>query len=167
MSRPPLHELETLARRAIDALAASPGRRRAMREELLSHLYESSAEEASRPGARPADAVAAAARRLGDPADLRRQLQSSVPFVERLFFRLISRKESPMSRWIWLLGVFAFLFGMSMILPDLAQLKQGTLLAHRGLPAVVLLSAVALSLTLGGLGTIAYGVVNRLRRRAA
>jgi hypothetical protein len=69
-----------------------------------------------------------------------------------------------MSRWIWLLAFCAFLFGMSMILPGLAQLKQGTLLATHSLPAVILLSSIGVLITLAGLGTLVFGVVTLLRR---
>jgi hypothetical protein len=165
-----LDELDARTRDTLAPLFASPARRRAMHEEIYSHLLASFEEELARPGAHPADAIDAAARRLGDPADLRRQLQSSVPFVERLFFQLIPRKEAPMSRWIWLLAVCAFLFGLSMVLPALAQIKQGVLHSTPGVlwnPVGILLFATGLLITLAGLGTILYGVVHRLRRRPA
>lgn len=161
MSRDPLDNLEPLVRRAVASVFASPARRRAMREELLSHLLASYEEELARPGARPAAALESAVRRLGDPDDLRRQFQSSVPLAERLVFRCLS-KEFFMSRWIWFLAVFAFFFGPSIILPALARHKQ------QGVPWPVIAPALAigLAITLAGLGTILYGVVRRLRRAA-
>jgi hypothetical protein len=157
-------------RDALRGLFAAPRRVRQMHDELLAHLLASYEEELTRPGATPTAAAASAARRLGDPADLRLQLQSSVPLPERLLFQIVSRKENPMSRWIWLLAVCAFLFGMSMVLPALAQIKQGVLHSTPGVPwnpVGILLFATGLLITLAGLGTILYGVVHRLRRRPA
>jgi len=161
MNHPPLDSFEPHVRRAVGPIFASPARRRAIRDELLAHLCASYEEELARPGARPGDALESAARRLGDPADLRRQLQRSVPLVERLVFQSLS-KEFLMSRWIWILAVFAFFFGPSIVLPALARHRQ------QGVPwsAVAPLLAIGLAITLAGLGTIVYGTARRLRRHA-
>ena len=149
-------------RAALRGLFAAPRRLRQMRDELLAHLLASYEEELTRPGATPDAAAASAARRLGDPADLRRQLQSSVPLPERLFFQCLS-KETLMSRWIWLIAVFASFFGPSIVLPALARHKQ------EGIPwsTIAPYLAIGLLITLAGLGTILYGIVHRLRRRPA
>jgi hypothetical protein len=132
-----------------------------MHDELLAHLLASYDEERAA-GQDPAAAARTALRRLGDPADLRLQLQSSVPLPERLFFHCLS-KEALMSRWIWFLAVFASFFGPGMVLPALAKHK------HQGAPwlDVAIPLAIGLAITLAGLGTILYGVLHRLRRRPA
>lgn len=157
----PLPDFEPSLRQTLRGLVASPRRKHRMHDELLAHLLASYDEERAA-GLDPADAARAALRRLGDPADLRRQLQSSVPLIERLFFQALS-KETIMSRWIWFLALFAFFFGPSMVLPALARHK------HQGVPwsAIAPYLAIGLSITLAGLGTILYGVAHRLRRRAA
>lgn len=148
-------------RDALRGLFAAPRRVRQVHDELLAHLLASYDEERAA-GHDPASAARAALRRLGDPATLRRQLQSSVPLVERLFFQALS-KEAPMSRWIWLLAVFAFFFGTGIVLPALAKHK------HQGVPwpDVAIPLAVGLLITLAGVGTLAYGLVHYLRRRTA
>jgi hypothetical protein len=131
-----------------------------MHDELLAHLLASYDEERAA-GHDPDTAARAALRRLGDPASLRRQLQSSIPFVERLFFRCLS-KEAFMSRWIWLLAVVAFFFGPGMVLPALAKHKQ------QGAPwlDIAVPLAIGLAITLAGVGTILYGIIRRSRRAA-
>jgi hypothetical protein len=159
MNRTPLHEIETSVRHAIATVAASPARRRDMHDELLAHLHASYEEELEQLG-NPRAAVAAATRRLGDPATLRRQLQASVPLIERLFFRSLS-KETLMARWNWYLALFAFFSGPAMMLPALALHKDhGVAWSSIAVPL-----ACGLLVTLGGLAVIALGIIDRLHRR--
>jgi hypothetical protein len=76
--------------RAVRAVHASPARKQRMRQELLAHLTELMEEEKAR-GSDERQALARALQRFGDPADLSRDLQVSVPRLERwlskLFFR--------------------------------------------------------------------------------
>ena len=56
-----------------------------MREELLAHLTAAFDEEAARLGDDRA-ALGRTLRRFGDPADLTRELQAAVPWLERVLF---------------------------------------------------------------------------------
>src|SRR5262249_54232890 len=69
---------------------ASPARKRRMRQELLAHLTGLFEEEKARGGGEH-QALAEALRRFGDPADLSRDLQASVPRLERWEGRLANR----------------------------------------------------------------------------
>ena len=155
------HEFDARVRDAVDAIAASPARRRAMREELLSHLVCGYEEELGGADVSPRAAVVAALRRLGDPGALHEQLQKSVPFVERLVFQFLAPKESRMSRWLYLVATVAFFLGTSIVLPALARHKQ------QGVPWAGVAPALAIGviIALAGVVTILYGVVARLRRR--
>ena len=155
------HEFDARVRDAVGAIAASPARRRAMREELLSHLVCSYEEELGRPGVSPRAAVVAALGRLGDPGALHDQLQKSVPVIERLVFEFLAPKELHMSRWFYFVAVVAFLFGTAIVLPALARHKQQ---GATWLDVAPLL-ALGLIITFAGVGAIVYGIVPRLRRR--
>ena len=56
-------------------------------------------------------AIEAAITRLGSPDDLRLQLQASVPVFERVLFACLNRKETFMSRWLWVVGILAIVVG--------------------------------------------------------
>jgi ATP-dependent Clp protease ATP-binding subunit ClpC len=73
-----------IVERCVRPVRANVKRKRRMREELLAHLAAICEEEQQ---AKPIDAPAAldaAARRFGDPAELARELQASVPRSERI-----------------------------------------------------------------------------------
>src|SRR5262249_2965047 len=76
--------------RVVRAVHASPARKRRMRQELLAHLTGLVEEEKAR-GGDERQALARALQRFGDPAGLSRDLQASVPRLERrlsqLFFQ--------------------------------------------------------------------------------
>jgi hypothetical protein len=73
--------------RIVRPLRATSARKLRMRRELLAHLQSALDEERQR-GADETAAAAAAFQRLGDPAELQRSLQCSVPRLERI---LLSR----------------------------------------------------------------------------
>jgi hypothetical protein len=85
-----MKELMVHVERAVRAVHASPARKRRVRQELLAHLTGLVEEEKAR-GGDEGQALARALRRFGDPAGLSRDLQASVPRLERwlsqLFFR--------------------------------------------------------------------------------
>jgi hypothetical protein len=85
-----MKELMVHVERAVRAVHASPARKRRMRQELLAHLTGLVEEEKAR-GGDERQALARALQRFGDPAGLSRDLQASVPRLERwlskLFFR--------------------------------------------------------------------------------
>src|SRR6184192_4151380 len=94
-------ELVGRARRIVEPLAALRSRKRRMAEELAGHLMESIEEDVNR-GVDEQTAMAAAESRLGNAIELREQLQSCVPVLERIVCGWLIRKENPMKRWIWL-----------------------------------------------------------------
>jgi hypothetical protein len=77
-----MKELMAHVERAVRAVHASPARKRRMRQELLAHLTVLVEEEKAR-GGDERQALARALQRFGDPADLSRDLQASVPRLER------------------------------------------------------------------------------------
>ena len=77
-----MKELMIAVERAVRPVHAGPVRKRRMRQELLAHLTGTFEEEQARGGDEPA-ALARALQRFGDPADLARDLQASVPRSER------------------------------------------------------------------------------------
>jgi hypothetical protein len=77
-----MREFMVHVERAVRAVHASPARKRRMRQELLAHLTGLLEEEKAR-GGDEQEALARALRRFGDPADLSRDLQVSVPRLER------------------------------------------------------------------------------------
>jgi hypothetical protein len=78
-----MRELMIHVERAVRPVRAGVLRKLRMRRELLAHLTTIFEEEKARVGDEPA-ALEAALRRFGDPAALTRELQETVPVVERL-----------------------------------------------------------------------------------
>lgn len=72
-----------IVERVIRPVRASTPRKRKMREELLAHLSAIYDQELAKLGNRAA-ALEAASRRLGDPAELARELEDALPYHERL-----------------------------------------------------------------------------------
>jgi hypothetical protein len=89
----PPGDLEDFVHRIVHPIAASPRRKQIIQEELLAHLMERSASD------------------LGDPDELRQQLQSSVPLVERTVYRSLAFLEPLMTRLLWIAGLVAFTAG--------------------------------------------------------
>lgn len=81
-----MNELMVHVERAVRAVHASPARKRRMCQELLAHLINLVEEERAR-GGDEQEALARALQRFGGPANLSRDLQDSVPRLERWFFR--------------------------------------------------------------------------------
>jgi hypothetical protein len=73
----------TLVEKVVRPLRAAPSTKRRMREELLAHLAAIYDDEIAA-GLNPVTAVRAAAERFGDPAELSRELQRSLPWRERI-----------------------------------------------------------------------------------
>jgi hypothetical protein len=85
-----MKELMVHVERAVRAVHASPARKRRMRQELLAHLTGLVEEEKAR-GGDERQALARALQRFGDPAGLSRDLQASVPRLERWLSQWFSR----------------------------------------------------------------------------
>lgn len=77
--------LKIQVERVVRPIRASGRRKDRMREELLAHLTATYHEELARDSDEAA-ALARALRRFGNPDHLRRELQASVPFLERILF---------------------------------------------------------------------------------
>jgi ATP-dependent Clp protease ATP-binding subunit ClpC len=80
-----MSELVMHVGRVVGPVRAAPGRKRRMRRELHAHLAAALAEERARLGD-DALALHQTLRRFGDPADLTRELQATVPRLERVLF---------------------------------------------------------------------------------
>ena len=115
------NQFEAHVAAVVRPIAAGPRRKRVMREELLGHLLAIYDEEAGRRGEGPA-ARQAAVRRFGDAGELGRQLQSSVPWLERALWGWSYGEEMLMSRQWWIgCGVAAtVMVTLSLVFPRFA-----------------------------------------------
>lgn len=106
------NELRQRVERIVEPVVAGAGRKRQMREELVGHLQAVFEEELEvlRDERR---AIEAAARRLGNRAELAEELQKCVPWVERVFILIVGRKEIQMSKfWMVWIGLMVIAFGL-------------------------------------------------------
>jgi hypothetical protein len=126
MSDSHLEQSQEQLRRVVDSLLASRRRKQDIQRELLVHLQQAYEEELQGPveidGARAANA---AARRLGNAHELREQLQSSIPLLER--FIGWSRKEIVMSKTVLIAGGVVLMILWAIAIPDHAQFMAGAL----------------------------------------
>jgi hypothetical protein len=111
------------ADQAVGTVHARLGRRHAMREELCAHLCSTFQEEREE-GANEQAALEAAVRRFGNLAELRGQLEASVPWWERSMVALFLRKEQAMTRTLGIGGILGVLVGMAVVMPAMAKLEQ-------------------------------------------
>lgn len=147
-------QLEIIVHRAVHPVWASALRKHAIREELLAHVGAVFEEELERLDDEQA-ALCQTRLRFGVVEEVRSELQSSIPFLERCFLR--SEKEILMSRWLWCVAVLALLTGPAFILPAIAKFR------HDGdLPQFPF--ALGVLITLAALGMIGYGIKVRLSR---
>ncbi|MGN6368612.1 MAG: permease prefix domain 1-containing protein [Phycisphaerae bacterium] len=105
-----------LIERTVRPLRAATPRKLRIREELLAHLESIYAEELARTG-NPDAALAESAKRFGNPAQLTRELQSTIPFHERIAHYLEKhygwRAPEHASTYLLRLSLhFLFLFGI-------------------------------------------------------
>jgi len=80
-----MDELRKQVERIVRPIRANVRRKNKMRQELLAHLSER-AHMAARDGLDEREAYDLAVEQLGDPAALRRELQETVPVIERLMY---------------------------------------------------------------------------------
>src|SRR4051812_26791862 len=83
MNESTLTGLKIIVERAVRPVRAGVGRKRKMREELLAHVSAVFAQERARLGD-DAAALSRTTERFGDPAELTRDLQASVPWLDRI-----------------------------------------------------------------------------------
>jgi hypothetical protein len=175
-----LVEFEAIATAIIRPILAGARRRSIMHDEILAHLSEAYEEELKH--LNDETAADTARRRLGDVDELRQQLQASVPIFERLFYEIFSHKEMVMSRWPWIMGMFAslvglgFMFGLALVLPATAKLVQAVDLSQNRehlLDAAIILKgslisllALAIVVSLVGISMLGYAIKTNLSARA-
>ncbi len=80
-----MKQLKVHVERIVHSIRASARRKDKMREELLAHLTGTLEQELAN-GGDENSALERALRRFGDPDALRRELQASVPAIERILF---------------------------------------------------------------------------------
>ena len=166
MNEDPHRYLERYVDRAVGSLRATPRRRSIVREELLAHLFEAFAQELQRAGDSAA-ALEAAARRFGNCRVLAKELEASVPALERVVFLLFYR-ERLMWRLLVLVGVLGALFGTALILPALAKLKHLGGLTGQGEPLMTIAVALIIGVVVvtAGVHLLVWGIARRLRKPA-
>lgn len=157
------NDLTTHIARTLGSLPASFARRQLMQEELLAHLLDLYEEEFDR---LPDERVAAerAKQRFGRPEELRNELVTAVPWVERLFF-LLWGKGSIMWRWLWIVGVLAMFFGVGFVLPAVARLRDPAPIMESGRFGIGVLLPFGVVVTLLGFGLVAYSLLRVYRAR--
>jgi hypothetical protein len=158
-----LNELTAHIAEAIESLPASGARRQKMREELLAHLLDIYDEELERVQDELA-AIDLAKERFGRPDDLRSELTTAVPSVERLIL-LICGKGSIMWRWFWIVGVLGVFVGMGFVLPAVAQLRDPAPIMPSDRFGIGVLLPFGVVVTLLGLGFFAYSLHRVFRAR--
>jgi hypothetical protein len=96
-----MKQLMTHVERIVRPVAAFAPRKLRMRRELLAHLQQAAEEESGKAGGDVPAAVGRAMRRLGEPAELTRQLRQSVPLAERLLMAKlpIPRRLEQAEQW--------------------------------------------------------------------
>jgi hypothetical protein len=115
-----LKELKTLVERAVRPVRASMSRKRRMREELLAHLVFTFEEEASRGDEQAA--LERAKERFGNPQDLSRQFQETVPARSRFRFLLETGRLGPGETLLHFTGKHLLVFFISTVLVIVALL---------------------------------------------
>jgi hypothetical protein len=148
-----LLELEAYIKRAVGPLPIRSSRKLAMHDELFAHFLAIYDEELIRLGDE-SSALRRAKQRFGDLDELQGDLRNSIPLFERLFFLVANRKGNTMWRWLLILGCVAILVGLGFVFPAIAQWRsQGEMVTVE-----VVLLALGSAVTLGGLGSVAYGI---------
>jgi hypothetical protein len=103
-----MNDFKVLVERVVRPVQAGPARALRMRDELLAHLNGVYEQELARSG-NEAEARAEAMRRLGDPAVLTRELESSLTWRDRI--------EARVDRWFgWRPGDTPWRFGQRCVL---------------------------------------------------
>jgi hypothetical protein len=134
-----MKELMVAVERVVRPMRADPRRKMKMRQELLAHLTSAYEEAKARLG-NESLALEEAVRRFGNPTDLTRDLQASVPFYERVLFirvpgtKWMSRYDRALERylegkqgdpplrrmarwaWLWFLSFFGLMAGPALII---------------------------------------------------
>jgi hypothetical protein len=174
-----MNELMIPVERAVRPVRASGRRKLRMREELLAHLtavYEQERAELRDDSL----ALHRAVQRFGDPANLTRELQSTVPAVERILFTSADKSgwewrvirwfmpragESAIRHSVRLAAYFAGCFLVLMCLTTKWQSESGESLLAFNTTTTVFLTVHALVSTMLFVGFL-HAVSGRLTRRS-
>jgi hypothetical protein len=163
MSETVLDDLTDYVTQAIQSLPASRARRQQMQEELLAHMLDIYDEELQRLQDDRA-AVNAAKQRFGRADNLRRELTTAVPWVERLIL-LMCGKGSIMWRWLWIVGLLAVFVGMGFVLPAVQQLRDPAPITPNNRFGISVLFPFGIVVTLLGLVLFGYSLLRVYRAR--
>ena len=158
-----LDDLTAHVTQAIGALPASRARRQRMQEELLAHLLDLYDEELERLQDEQA-ALDRAKQRFGRAGDLRSELVTAVPWVERLIL-LLWGKVSIMWRWLWVVGVLGVFVGMGFVFPAVAKLRSPAPIMPIDRFGIGVLLPFGVVVTLLGLSIFGYSLVRVFRGR--
>lgn len=157
------NDLTAYILQATGSLPAFRSRKQQMQEELLAHLLDLFGEELEQFQDEQA-AADRAKQRFGRPDELRSELTTAVPWVERLIF-LLSGKGSIMWRWLWIVGLLAVFVGMGFILPAVAQLRSPAPIMPNDRFGIGVLLPFGVVVTLLGVGLFGYSLTRVFRAR--
>jgi hypothetical protein len=87
-----------------------------------------------------------------------KELEASVPALERITFMLFSR-ERLMWRLMVVIGLFVSLIGTGLVLPALGKLKRVGTLDEK-----VLLVMIGMVIVVSGLHLLGWGIARRMRK---
>ncbi len=118
-----MNDLMIHVERIVRPVRARQSRKLRMRRELLAHLQAALEEDRAHAPDEPS-ALEQATRRLGEPAELTRELQQSVPLIERL---LLARTPMKWSRWEKHAGKVFGLYDPATVAHQLILLGSGVL----------------------------------------
>jgi hypothetical protein len=128
MNESTLTQLKILVERVVRPVRASMSRKGKMREELLAHVVGVFEEEWTKLGDERA-AVERTALRFGNPAEVTRQLQESVPARDALRRYWEGRPGEPAwrtaIRFAWVSGTFALVVAIFVLAPCTVKLVGG------------------------------------------
>lgn len=164
MNEAVLQDLSAHVAQGIHSLPASGARKQQMQEELLAHLLDIYDEEFERLQDERA-ALDGAKQRFGRPDELRIELVTAVPTMERLIL-LMCGKGSIMWRWLWIVGVLAVLIGMGFVLPGVARLRSPDPIMPDDRFGIGVLLPFGVVATLLGIALFGYSLVRIFRPRS-
>jgi hypothetical protein len=121
-------QLKIIVERAVRPIRASTSRKAKMREELLAHVVGVFEEECARLGDERA-ALERTAQRFGNPAEVTRQFQESVPGRDTVRRYWEGRPGEPVwrtaIRFAWVSGTFALVVAAFVVAPCTLKLAGG------------------------------------------
>ena len=128
MNESTITQLKIIVERAVRPVRASTSRKRKMREELLAHVVGVFEEESAKLGHERA-AVERTAVRFGNPTEVTRQLQESVPARDAVRRYWEGRPGEPAwrtaIRFAWVSGTFALVVAVFVLVPTTVGLVGG------------------------------------------